>query len=81
MLVFITTKPNSSYAVGFHSQKRVQYYLPALEIHNKKGAAGKIWHVNKCSLKHIYKKHCILIKVRYKSSWPEQNQGYAKMET
>ena len=34
MLVFITVKPTSSYAVVFQSQKRVQYYLPALEIHS-----------------------------------------------
>ena len=36
LLVFITVKPTSSYAVVFQSQKRVQYYLPALEIHSIK---------------------------------------------
>ena len=32
MLVLITAKPTSSYAVVFQSQKRVQYYLSALEL-------------------------------------------------
>ena len=50
MLVFIAVKPASSYAVAFQSQKRVQYYLPALEIHSIRGAAGATWHINKGSL-------------------------------
>ena len=80
MLVFITVKPTSSYAVVFQSQKRVQYYLPALEIHRIRGAAEPTCH-NKGSLEHINKKYCILIKVWCKSSLPEQNQGYARVET
>ena len=43
MLVLLTVKPTSSYAVVFQSRKRVQYYLPALEIHSIKGAAGTTW--------------------------------------
>ena len=81
ILVFLTVKPTSSYAVVFQTQKKVQYYLPALEIHSISGAAGTTWHINKGSLEHINKKHCILIKVRYNRSLPEQNQGYARVET
>ena len=44
LLVFITVKPTSSYAVVFQSQKKVQYYLSALEIHSISGAAGTTWH-------------------------------------
>ena len=55
MLVFISVKPTSSYAVVFQSQKRVQYYLPALEIDCISGVAGTTWHINKDSLEHIQK--------------------------
>ena len=81
MLAFIAVKRTSSYVVVFQSQKRVQYYLPALKIHSISGAAGTTWHINKGSLEHINKKHCILIKVRCNSSLPEQNQGYARVQT
>ena len=56
MLVFITAKLSSSYAVLFQSRKRAQYYLPALEIHSIRGAAGTTWHTNKGSLENINKK-------------------------
>ena len=82
MLVFITAKPISFYAVVFQSRKRGQYYLPALKIHSTRRAAGTTWHINKGSLEHIDKKHFLLIKFLFNSSsWPKQNQGSAKMET
>ena len=46
MLVFITVKLTSSYAVVFQSRNRVQYYLPVLEIHNIRAAAGTTWRIN-----------------------------------
>ena len=55
MLVFISVKPSSSYAVIFQSRKRVRYYLPALEIHSIRGAAGTTWHIIKSSSEHINK--------------------------
>ena len=93
MLVFITVKSTSSNAVVFQSQKRVQYYLPALEIRSitsfpkpkesvvLSSSFGTTWHINEGSLEYINKKHCILIKVWCNSSLPEQNQGYARVET
>ena len=80
MLVFITVKPTSSYAVVFQSRKRVLYYRPALEIHSIRGAAGTIWHIIKGSSEHINNKYCILIKFLYNSNWPKQNQQWKLLD-
>ena len=53
--MLIAVKPTSSYAVVFQSRKKVYYYLPALEIHSIREAAGTTWHIEKRSSEHINK--------------------------